>query len=299
MQEISVDGTGQVPLTTTTTTVSSLPDGSSTFGQSVTFTATVSPAPSGSPYGTGQFLDGVTTIAASQTVDNTGVATFTTSALLGGGHTLTAVYSGNGDSGGSTSGTFSFTVNTAASTTTLAALPSVSSAFGQSVTLTANVSSLATGTLTGTVTFMYGSSAIGSPIAVSSGSAQLMTTALPPGAQNLTAVYSGDTNFTTSTSNTISYDVVGAASSTTLAVSPVGSSTFGQNVTLTATVSSLTAGTLTGTVTFKSGSITVGSPVTVVSGSAQLVTAALAGGAQTSAPSTPATRISAGRVPTP
>ena len=65
----------------------------STFGQSVTFTATIT-APGGTPTGSVTFSDGATLLG---TVALTGgAATYTTSALRGGNHSITAAYAGNG-----------------------------------------------------------------------------------------------------------------------------------------------------------------------------------------------------------
>ncbi|MEA2900424.1 MAG: hypothetical protein QOH36_311 [Actinomycetota bacterium] len=65
-------------------------------GNSVTFTATVTS--SGSPVTTGsvKFEDGATVLAASVAVNGSGVATFTTSALVEGNHLVKATYIGNG-----------------------------------------------------------------------------------------------------------------------------------------------------------------------------------------------------------
>ncbi|GAC1424181.1 MAG: hypothetical protein NVSMB62_21010 [Acidobacteriaceae bacterium] len=63
------------------------------YGTSVTFTATVSSA-TGVPNGTVTFLNG-STVLGTATVNSSGVATFTTSALLPGNLTITANYSGS------------------------------------------------------------------------------------------------------------------------------------------------------------------------------------------------------------
>jgi hypothetical protein len=81
----------QPPATTTTVTSSLNP---SNFGQAVTFTATVTPNASGSNaiQGTVAFLDNGTALA---TVTlSSGMATFTTSTLVGGNHTITAQFNG-------------------------------------------------------------------------------------------------------------------------------------------------------------------------------------------------------------
>ena len=73
----------------------------SLLGQSVTFTATVTSA-GGTPTGTIQFKDGVNNLGTPVTLNGSGQATFTTSSLTAGTHTITAVYSGDSLFGGST-----------------------------------------------------------------------------------------------------------------------------------------------------------------------------------------------------
>ncbi|MDR3460548.1 MAG: Ig-like domain repeat protein [Verrucomicrobiae bacterium] len=74
--------------TATTTTLSSLTG--SSYGSAVTFTATVSPTPTG---GTVQFYDNGVAIGSPATVSS-GTATLTTGALGAGSHPITAAYSG-------------------------------------------------------------------------------------------------------------------------------------------------------------------------------------------------------------
>ncbi|HEV7663035.1 MAG TPA: Ig-like domain repeat protein, partial [Chloroflexota bacterium] len=93
---------------TTTTLASSSPANTSTYGGSVTLTATVSPSPSG---GTVSFKDGATSLCSTVALTG-GVATCTTSALTAGTHaTIRATYSGNGASATSTSSFLSQTIN--------------------------------------------------------------------------------------------------------------------------------------------------------------------------------------------
>jgi hypothetical protein len=77
-----------------TTTALSSSVNPSEFGQSVTFTATVTSA-AGTPTGTVQFKDGVANIGSAQNLNAGGVAQLTTSALTAGLHTITADYSGD------------------------------------------------------------------------------------------------------------------------------------------------------------------------------------------------------------
>ena len=100
---ISVSG-GNVILTlarATTTTLSPLT--ASTYGQSVTFTATVAPSP---PGGTVQFYDNGVALGSPVTVSG-GAASYTTSTLFAGSHPITAAYDGTtGYAASSTASTF-------------------------------------------------------------------------------------------------------------------------------------------------------------------------------------------------
>src|SRR5208337_4884777 len=126
----------------TATTLTS-PQNPSAFGQSVTFTATVSvnSPGAGTPTGTVTFEDGGVALP-NGTVNLTTVggqqeATYTTSALSVATHSITAVYKGDTNDAGST-GTLTNgqTVN-ADSTSTVVSSSVNPSAFGQSVTFTA------------------------------------------------------------------------------------------------------------------------------------------------------------------
>ena len=94
--------------TATTTTLISDPN-PSFCGETITFTATVTPTPSG---GTVTFKDGGVDISGPIPVDTTtGEATFSTDALSVGTHSITAEYSGYGDYQGSSSTPLTQTVN--------------------------------------------------------------------------------------------------------------------------------------------------------------------------------------------
>ncbi|MGH9909628.1 MAG: Ig-like domain repeat protein, partial [Nitrososphaerales archaeon] len=247
----------------------------SVTGQSVTFTATVTGS-GGTPTGTVTFRDGTTAIGTGTLSGNT--ATFTTSSLTIGSHSITAVYSGNVNFNPSTSPVLTQTVNKGSTTT--AVTSSVNpSASGQSVTFTATVSpvSPASSTLTGIVTFRDGTTAIGTGT-LSGGVAMFTTTTLAVGSHSITAVYSGNVNFKTSTSPVLTQTVNTsslAASSTTVS-SNVNPSASGQSVTFTATVTG-SGGTPTGTVTFRDGTTAIGTG-TLSGGVAMFTTTTLAVG---------------------
>jgi hypothetical protein len=246
----------------------------SVYGQSVTLTAAVSAmAPgSGTPTGTVTFMDGSATLGTGAL--SGGVATFSTSALAVGTHPVTAVYSGDTNFTTSTSTALSQAVDQATTATALAssANPSV---YGQSVTLTASVSATSpgSGTPTGTVTFMDGPATLGTGT-LSGGVATFTTGALSAAIHPVTAVYSGDTNFTTSTSNSLNQAVNQAGTTTTVVAAP-SSGVYGQPVTFTATVSP--AGT-TGSVTFYDGDTALGTGSLDGTGNATFTTGALATG---------------------
>src|SRR5206468_3230030 len=123
---------------TTTAVASSV--NPSVWGQSVIFTATVTGARPGAPPGVGAFPHGGTNIGQGTltTSGGTTTASFSTSSLTVGSHTITASYGGD-TTFTTSSGTLNQTVNKATSTTALASAtnPSV---WGQSVTFTATVS---------------------------------------------------------------------------------------------------------------------------------------------------------------
>ncbi len=255
-----IELTGVLPATRT---VVELSMAESVYGQSITFTATVtSVSGSGTPTGTVTFKDGSTTLGAGtlSTAGGVTTATFATGSLAVGNHSITATYSGNTNLGKSTGSTVTETVAQAATGTTLVASinPSV---FGQQVTFTATVGATApgSGTPTGTVTFMDGTSTLGTAKVNGSGTATFGTGSLAIGGHTITATYPGDNNFNTSSSSTVTETVARAATGTALLASP-NPSVLSQQVTFTATVG-VTApgsGTPTGTVTFTEGGTTLG-----------------------------------------
>jgi hypothetical protein len=252
----------------TTSTVLSTSGTPSVYGQPVTFTATVSG--SGTPTGEVVFEDG-NTILGKETLSG-GVATFTTSTLSVGSHSITAVYCGDPSDSGSKSNTVTQVVNKDSTTTTLATSISPS-VYGQSVTFTATVSisSPGAGTPTGTVTFYDGSTKLGTGT-LSGSVATLATSALPVGSDSITAKYGGDTNDLCSTSVAVTQVVDKDSTSTTLASTTP--SVYGQSVTFTATVgvNSPGAGTPTGTVTFYDGNTELGTGTLNSSGMATFTT---------------------------
>jgi hypothetical protein len=148
-------------------------------------------------------------------------------------------------------------INTSLTTTATALTSSLNpSPFGQAVTFTATVTAQAgfdKGTPTGTVNFFDGPTSIGTPTLNSSGVATLMISTLTVATHSITATYSGDTNFATSTSPVVLQVVqnLPGATSTALTLSS-GTVAVGTSVTLSAKVSATSGTPPDGeTVTFK------------------------------------------------
>jgi uncharacterized repeat protein (TIGR03803 family) len=258
-------------LKTATTTTLASPLNPSTYGQSVTFTATVK-ASSGMPTGTVTFKNGTATLGS--VALSAGVAKYTTATLAVGTNSVTASYAGSATFNSSTSTAVSEAVNKASTTTALVSSvhPSI---YGESVTLTATVKPQYTGTPSGTVTFKIGTTTLGS-VTLSAGVAKYTTTTLGVGTHSITAVYNGSASFNVGTSTAVS-QVVNKATTTTTLTSSANPSNGGESVTFTATVKPQYSGTPGGTVTFKDGTTTLGS-VTLSSGVAQYTTTTLAKG---------------------
>ena len=92
-QTILLAGTAVQTATTTTLTTSLNP---AFIGTAITFTAVVAPTGTGTPTKTVAFYDGATTLLSTQTLAaSSNTATFTTTALAAGAHSITAVYSGD------------------------------------------------------------------------------------------------------------------------------------------------------------------------------------------------------------
>jgi sugar lactone lactonase YvrE len=249
-------------------------------GATVTLTATVSPAPTGAPLGTVSFYDGETLLGTTN-VNSSGAATFPITSLAAGAHSLTAVYSGNTAFASSTSSVLTETITTlTGTTTTLVAAPSPASA-GESVTLTATVSPTPTGSSLGTISFYDGATLLGSGTLNSSGVATFSTTSLPAGSDSLTAVYSGNTAFASSTSSVLTETITTLTGTTTTLVAAPSPASAGESVTLTATVSPTPTGSSLGTVSFYDGATLLGSGTLNSSGVATFSTTSLPAGSDT------------------
>jgi hypothetical protein len=266
----------QSAATATATAVSSSANPSAP-GQSITFTATVTRGGgSGTPTGTIQFVIDGSSVSAVSLISSGGrtTATYTTSSLAAGTHTITAIYSGDSSFAGS-SGSLSGgqTVNQPASTATTTSVtssanPSVS---GQGITFTATVTAGGgSGTPTGTVQFVIDSGNAGGPVSlISAGgrtTATYTTSSLSVGSHTVSAIYSGDSAFAGSSGHLSGNQIVNQPTSiatTTTVASSANPSVSNQNITFTATVNPAGGGTPTGTVQFVIDSGNAGGPVSL------------------------------------
>lgn len=175
------------------------------FGQQVTLSATVSSPSAGAPSGTVSFFDNGVLIGTG-TVNASGLATLDISSLSVGAHPITAQYSGDANFAPTNSAALSETVGTRSTSTVVAS--SLSAVIGgQAVTFTATVTTSAGGAPTGTVTFLDGTTSIGTGALNGSAIASLNTTSLSVAAHAITARYDGDVNSATSTSTAVNETV--------------------------------------------------------------------------------------------
>ena len=249
-------------------------------GMPVTFTAVVTASGTTAPTGPVVFYDGTTqigtgTLTASGTTS--AVATFQTSTLAAGTHSITASYGGDANDFTSTSAALSETVNIASSTTALAASANPSIA-GRPLTLTATITTNG-GTAVGTVNFYNGAMLLGSGTLNGTGVATFTTSTLPVASYSITANYAGDANDTGSTSAALALSVIQATTGVRLvASSPAVQVTA--PVTFNATVTGNGA-VPTGSVTFMDGANTLGSVAVNAGGVAAYTTSSLAVGTHT------------------
>jgi uncharacterized protein (TIGR03437 family) len=189
-------------------TVSLTPSASATvFGQAIALTAQVGPQQSFAvPGGQVQVLEGTKVLATA--VLSSGAASFQISTLGVGQHILTAQYTGDATWSATASGPLVQTVNQAATSITLTASPSADAALSAAV----GVSIPGAGTPAGSVQFV--DAATGAVLAT----AKLGTTAVGANlgavaGHTVQAAYSGDTNFSASTSAALMVPAVANAAS--------------------------------------------------------------------------------------
>ena len=244
-----------------TPTVTVTTSGPSTYGGTVTITTTV---PVGTT-GTVTVTSGGVTLGSGAVNPTTGTVTISTTALPVGSDPITASYGGDGTNNPATGST---TQTVSKVTPTVIVTTSGPSTFGSPVTITTTVP---VGT-TGTVTVTSGGVTLGSgTVDPTTGIVTIVTTSLPAGNNPIAASYGGDSNNTPSTGS--ASVVVSKTTPPSTLTSSLNPSIAGTAVTFTDTLPN----SVTGTVTFTSGSTVLGT-ATVTNGVASLTTATLPAG---------------------
>ncbi len=277
--------TGVATAVNSTTTVLQATPNPADFGQTVVLQATVTTG-TGTLTGTVTFSDGATVLASNVPLNTSGVASYTTTALAVGLHSLTAAYVPDPAHFKSTSSVVSLPVNEPTNTTLSSS--QLNASVGAAVTFTATVSPSNGGGVVpdGTVNFLDGATVIGSGTLTANGNGSATTTfttsTLANGTHTITAVYGGDAAkyVLSSNSNAVTQNI--DAPTTTAVIATPNPSSYGTAVTFTATVMPSGTVTPTGTVQFLDGNQQIGSAQ--LSGSpttASFTTSTLAAGQHT------------------
>jgi hypothetical protein len=208
---IVLSGTGKVLIATSIVAQQTAPATSPQYGQTVTLSATVTPSSTTSAMtGTITFkVDGVAGLPIAITyATGVGTASTTIGSQAVGQHSVTVIYSGdfNYASSNDNATPLNITVTKANTTAAVAVSPATLQQFSTQ-TVTATVASTTTGTPTGTVAFYNGTALLGTSSLNSSGIATFTSATLAVGSYSVTGVYSGDNNYSTSTSAAGSFTV--------------------------------------------------------------------------------------------
>jgi hypothetical protein len=275
IEAVSPAGTGTVEVTVTTpggTSLTSFADeftylppspvtltsspNPSVHGAKVTLTAKVSSATAGGPTPTGTVeLRAGGSVLGSTTLNSKGVATFKTASLGVGDDTIVATYGGDahnspGESAGLTQ-VVKQAVTHVALTSSASEAPHGSSGY---LLATVTVAAPGSGTPTGTVTFMEGSTTLAT-VALSGKTAKYLLNTFAPGTHAITAVYDGDESNEPSEPAGFTETIVKASTQIAL-TSSVNPASHGSSGYLLATIKVVSpgGGILTGNVTFMEGS---------------------------------------------
>jgi ELWxxDGT repeat protein len=177
--------------------------GASAFGQIITFTASEKLSSGTAASGTVTFQNGAATLGV-VTLNSAGQATFSTSSLAVGNHSIFAFYRGAGSTIPANTLSFIESVAKAGTSLTLTAAPNPAG-LSATVTLSATMSVRAPGggQPTGSVTFIDGTTVLGSGTIGAGGMATFTTSTLTPGIHTITASYASNASYNGSVSAAI------------------------------------------------------------------------------------------------
>jgi hypothetical protein len=244
------------------------------FGDTVLFTATVT-AGNGGSYpldGSVTFTNGAS-ILCSQNINASGVATCSTSALIGGMNQIVATYAPVSTSEIQPSIGF-VSVDVQASSSIQISIGGIQAQansamfFGNPVTLIGIVTGggSSPAPATGSVAFIDGTNQIGAAaLGGAQAQASFTATTLAVGTHTITASYQGDANYKPAVSSPLSLTIVQAQTAITVSAQPP-TAVAGTPVALIAAIA-VTQGVAmpTGTVTFTNGGVTIGSQAVATS----------------------------------
>jgi hypothetical protein len=248
------------------------------YGQSVTLTDTIPVMNGVAPTGSVSFYSG-TTLLGSATPSASGVATLITTSLPVGVDSVTAVLAADANYAQATSNAVTETVAKAMPVNVLTTSTPTPN-YGQPAVLTDSIPVMNGVAPTGTVSFYFGATLLGTTVPNASGVATLTTMVLPVGNDTVTAVLAADANYAQVISNLVTVAVSKAVTNDVLTTS-VSTLVYGQSVTLTDTIPVVNGVAPTGSVSFYNGSTPLGTAVPNASGVAVLATTTLPVGTDT------------------
>ena len=250
------------------------------LNQPVTFTTHIS-SPDGAVLSPVQLLDNGSPLTF-LTIDGSGSATYTTTALSQGSYSITGSFAGDTTHGPATASLSQQVTGPPVATATSLVIRPSPSLLGQPLTLTASVAaaSTANGVPTGTISFSEGTQILGTQ-ALTGGTASLTLSSLGLGSHSVTAAYTPSGPFLASASGLANLTVLLPTASTL--TSSANPSPATQTLNLTARVTSPVTSipyTLDGAVTFTDNGVALGTQP-VINSAATLSTASLTIGRHT------------------
>jgi hypothetical protein len=180
------------------------------------------------------FYDDATALSGNVSLSGSGVATYSTTQLAPGPHSLSAQYAGDAGNASGVSNILTEVVNQITTGTTIASSNTTVNV-GTPITFTATVSNTSGLSPTGTVQFKEGTTVLGNGTVDSNGHASLTLATLAPGTHTVVATYSGDTDNVGSASSGL-VETVQQIATTTVLTSDVNPASAGATIHLSATV---------------------------------------------------------------
>jgi hypothetical protein len=249
-------------------------------GATIHLTATVSMAAGatadGAITGVVTFTEGATVLGTGA-VNASGIAALSVGTLPVGPHSIVAIFAGNTNYAGSTSAVLNEVIQQTVTTTTVST-GAPGSLSGQTVTLTATVTST-TGIPAGTVNFLADGVSIGQGTLNAQGVAMISVSTLTVGNHTITGVYAGSGSYSTSTSTPLVETVALAVTTLTLA-GPSRAVDAATTATFTVTLTS-TGVAPTGIILLHDGSAVIGAQNISAVGTYSFTTSSLSIGTHT------------------